>query len=324
MSSKGDDFTFCILTVERYEKTKVLEYDINKFNYDCTVSLKFNSEEPLNGKYTLKEEKHEHTYQYYRDEDGHSWFYTCGCDTPPNLAEHFDGDDDGKCDDCGYVMVIALLQEYADWLLTIKPEDIAEIKTSFAYAGVAPGSFKKISRTKDRSVITNLLDQYANMSMKSVSREETEVTGGRVFKIEFILIDGTMKEFSFNNGFYTYESIQDNVSSYRYFKLDSIPDIEGYENVTLSYGFVTYNNIGKVFNNGGSVGEISLNEFEFIELTDMNFDVSCKETYYIETEFGGLSFFSDAIFYIDFPLTGHTDYYRLIGKTIEDLLQNQA
>lgn len=43
-----------------------------------------------------------HTYEYYQDGIGHGWNYTCGCDTPPNFAPHFDGDGDGGCDGCGY------------------------------------------------------------------------------------------------------------------------------------------------------------------------------------------------------------------------------
>ena len=48
----------------------------------------------------------EHTYEYIHDDIGHGWYYTCGCMTPPNFAQHFDGDGDGKCDEdsCGYDM----------------------------------------------------------------------------------------------------------------------------------------------------------------------------------------------------------------------------
>ena len=45
---------------------------------------------------------HIHTSEKYQDESGHGWYYTCGCDTPPNFAQHFDGDDNGKCDGCEY------------------------------------------------------------------------------------------------------------------------------------------------------------------------------------------------------------------------------
>lgn len=47
---------------------------------------------------------HEHTYEHYSDENGHSWSYTCGCETPPNQAPHGDGDGDEKCDTCGFDM----------------------------------------------------------------------------------------------------------------------------------------------------------------------------------------------------------------------------
>lgn len=43
-----------------------------------------------------------HTTESYQDGEGHGWYYTCGCDTPPNFAPHFDGDGDGGCDSCGY------------------------------------------------------------------------------------------------------------------------------------------------------------------------------------------------------------------------------
>ena len=60
-------------------------------NYRCTAC----------GYVTLE---HEHTYEYDHDDIGHGWSYTCGCMTPPNFAQHFDGDGDGKCDTCGYVL----------------------------------------------------------------------------------------------------------------------------------------------------------------------------------------------------------------------------
>lgn len=44
----------------------------------------------------------EHTYQYNRDERGHWWNYTCGCETPSNFSQHFDDNADGKCDDCDF------------------------------------------------------------------------------------------------------------------------------------------------------------------------------------------------------------------------------
>lgn len=50
------------------------------------------------------EHAHEHTYEDYYDEIGHGWNYSCGCDTPPNFTQHFDGNNDGKCDGCDYMV----------------------------------------------------------------------------------------------------------------------------------------------------------------------------------------------------------------------------
>ena len=319
MSSEDDDFTFCILTISHYESTQTVEYGIRKFDYNTEISLKFNSEYPLSGRYTLKE--HEHSYQKYQDEIGHGWSYTCGCDTPPNFAQHFDGDGDQECDDCGYDMVIhALLHEYAYWLSELNVEDVAEIKTTFEYVGVAPGDFKDVSRTTDKTVIADLLDRYANTQMISVPREETFVEGGSAFTIEFILTDGTVKQLYFNNGFYAYGLDQEEISALCYFELNSIPTLKGYDNVKKSYGFVAYNYIGKVYSNGSPLCEIPLNEFEFVELTGEFDDSSNIQRCYVETGFGNLVFFSDTVFYIDYPVLGHTDYYQLVGKTVEDLI----
>ena len=319
MSSEDDDFTFCILTVAKYENTQTVEYGMRKFDYNVTISLKFNSEYPLSGLYTLK--KHEHTHQKYQDEIGHGWSYTCGCDTPPNFAQHFDGDGDQKCDDCGYDMVIhASLHEYASWLSGLAAEDVAEIKTTFEYVGVAPGGFKDISKTTDKSIIAEMLNECANIPMKSVSREEACVDGGGAFTIEFILADGTVKKIYSNNGFYAHGSDQDWLFATCYFKLECIPTLKGYDNVSKCNGFITYLNAGQVYDNNGLVCEIPLNELEFVELTEGFDDSSVNQKCYIETEFGNLAFFSDSVFYIYYPSLGHTDFYQLVGKTIDELI----
>lgn len=317
----SDDFTFCILTIGHYESTQTIEYGIRKFDYNTTISLKFNSEAPLSGRYTLKDD-HEHTYQNYHDDIGHGWSYTCGCKTPPNFAQHFDGDGDQKCDDCGYDMVIhASLHEYACWLLKLEAEEVAEVKTTFEYVGVAPGRFKDISITTDKTIIADVLEKYAYTSMKSVTREETDVDGGSAFTIEFILTDGTAKKFNFNNGFYAYGLDQDEISALCYFELDFIPTLEGYYNVEKCNGLVTYIDTGKVCEiNGKLIGEIPLNELEFVKLTEPFEDSSTEQKYHIETEFGNLAFFSDTVFYIYFSGQGHTDFYQLIGKNLDQLI----
>ena len=67
-----------------------------------------------------------------------------------------------------------------------------------------------------------------------------------------------------------------------------------------------------------------MNELEFVELTEGFDDSSANERYYVETNFGGLAFFSDTVFYIYYASLGNTDYYQLVGKTIENLIAENS
>lgn len=316
----SDEFTFCILTVERYSADQTVEYGTKNFDYNVRISLRFNSEFPLGGRYVLKDE-HKHTYEEYRDENGHSRSYTCGCDTPSNFEKHYDLDADGKCDCCGYGTVeCASMHELAAWLSDLSGENVTEIKTTVKYIGTPPGSFQKVYRTTDKNVIAEMVSDFADISCKSVAREEALVDGGSALTAEFILTDGTVKELSFGNGFYAHETSRDGISSLRYFKASAIPTLVNQENVTVSYRFVTHVETGKVYGGGRLLCEIPLSVIEFTELNDEASGTFSQEKYYIETEFGRLAFFSDTVFYIDYPLSGHTDFYRLVGKTVEDLI----
>ena len=97
----SDDPIFSIISIYEYE-SKILEYGTKSFAYNTLITLRYKSDAPLSGNYILQDEIHEHTYQNHQDEIGHSWSYTCGCQTPPNFAQHFDGNYDGKCDNCSY------------------------------------------------------------------------------------------------------------------------------------------------------------------------------------------------------------------------------
>ena len=48
--------------------------------------------------------QHEHTGEWYMNEEIHFYEYTCGCETKDIAELHLDGDDNGLCDICGYVM----------------------------------------------------------------------------------------------------------------------------------------------------------------------------------------------------------------------------
>ena len=257
---------------------------------------------------------HEHTYEKSRDENGHSWSYTCGCETPPNFAQHFDDDGDKKCDECGYVISsfeseYVMLHKYASWLLEITAEDVAEIKTTFEDIGVAPGTFKDITRTTDKTIIADIIEKYAAVSMKTVPVLDTYVEGGSAFTIEFTFTSGKTASLDFNNGFLGHQ-----------YEVDHIPTLEGYDNITRSYELISYIGTGTVYNNDNTaICEIPIEELEFVKLEG---DVGVPDwiMYEIESDFGQLFFSSSTVFYISYPYSGTTDHYVLVGKSIEELI----
>ena len=48
--------------------------------------------------------EHEHTGEWYMNEEIHFYEYTCGCEAMDIAELHLDGDDNGLCDICGYVI----------------------------------------------------------------------------------------------------------------------------------------------------------------------------------------------------------------------------
>lgn len=272
--------------------------------------------------------EHEHTYQNHQDENGHGWFYTCGCMTPPNFAQHSDGNKDGKCDDCDYKMNVTVsLHEYVAWLLELEAEDISEIKTTFEYVGVAPGRLKDISRTTDKVVIADVLGKYASLQMQYVEREETYVDGGSAFAIEFILTDGTVKKLDFNNGFYAYGLDQDDISAQRFFELDSIPTLEDYDNLEKYNSFITYSSGGTAFEHFGEdkkfIGNVDgIDYLEFIVLPEGEIGLISKPyKYTIGIEFGTLYVYDETIFGFVGLADESQKYYKLVnGKGFSEII----
>ena len=272
--------------------------------------------------------EHEHTYQNHQDENGHSWSYTCGCMTLPNFAQHFDGNKDGKCDDCDYRMdVTALLHEYAAWLLELEAEDVSEIKTTFEYVGVAPGRLKDICSTTDKTVIAEVLKNYTNTSMRYVEREETYVDGGSSFTVDFTLTDGTIKQLYFNNGFYAHGLDQDDISAQRFFELDSIPTLYSYDNVEKYNGFITNVSNGEVREHFGEDNKLigdadGIDLLEFVALPEGEIGLLNRTyKYTIRTEFGTLYVYDEAIFGFSGLADEAQKYYKLVnGKGFSEII----
>lgn len=329
--SDGDgEVTFCIISIYNtgFSDTDTIEYSIGQaFDYNTKIRVSRSSEYPLNGDYTLKDEHTEHTGEWLPyNKSNHYYEYTCGCTLPEKIEKHVNNDGDECCDICGYSFTdgpveVFFLGDFASWLSDLEAEDVAEIKTTFEYVGVAPGNLTDILRTTDKSVISDVLENYKYTSMTEIDREDTYVAGGSAFGIEFTLTDGTVKKLHFNNGNYAHGPNEENASSVRYFRLDSIPTLKGYESVTESKGFVAYGQTGKVYDGEDRlVCEISLDELEFVELA-AGTGVGTVVTYIVETEYGNLLFASNQVFHIEGRESGH---YQLVGNNLDELIAQYA
>ena len=320
MSSEGDDFTFCILTIGHYESTQTIEYGIRKFDYNTEISLKFNSEAPLGGRYTLKQ--HEHTGEWHTSETTHYYQYTCGCPTPDIAELHLDGDGDGKCDICKYYMLgegnyFLRNQAGCEWLNQITAEDITGIKIISEYVGVAPGNLKNIESSTDEAVIARIFEQYYWLDTRPISKMEGQIDGGSGVTVKFILKNGAIKELYINNG--NYRDTNGN-----YFELLSTPNFKDSDNAIKAYGFINYMGMGTVYDiDNNIVCEIPIDELEFVE-HDGSHDCDVTGYYYtVETEFGALYFdYSNDLFYLQFEEgeVDYIEYYQLVGKTLDELI----
>ena len=285
---------------------------------------------------------HRHTITYVSaGESGHFENYTCGCPHDHGAVPHYDEDIDLICDACGYDMnadypplvdVTASLTQFASWLTELNAENVAEIKTTFEYVGVAPGSLKDISRTTDKTVIADVLDKYSNTKMRPVAPEETYIDGGSAFTIEFTLTDGTVKQLHFNNGFYAYGLDEIEISALCYFELDSIPNLEGYNSeyaipVSKFFGFITYIDTGDVYygdfatipeQEPESICKIEgIGEIGFISIDRKPDTLPELPLYCVETEFGTLQIFGAYNFSL-----GGTHYLRVDGGNLLDMIED--
>lgn len=265
---------------------------------------------------------HEHTYDYYRDEIGHSWSYTCGCETPPNFAQHYDGDGDNKCDGCDWYMLadgnhFIRNQAGAEWLNDVSAENITEIKMISGGGGpLPPVSFTYISSSTDKAVISNIFEEYYWLDSTPVPEDRTQIADGGYVVVQFILNDGTVKRLNFING----EFYSDGKGNY--FELVRLPVFQDGTNFVNYYGFEIWEQESCVYlEDGLLVAVIPTKELEFTELmADIDLGGSTP-THYIEMNGVKIYFLSEYYFYIN---DDRSNYYRLVGKTLYELIAENA
>ena len=268
--------------------------------------------------YAMGVEHTEHTWNTHYDEFGHGWAYTCGCTTPPNFALHYDGNGDGKCDDCPYQMVaeenhFIRNQAGAEWLGEISADDISEIKMISGGGGpLPPVSFTHISSSTDKAVISNIFGEYYWLDSKPVSEDKTQIADGGYFIVQFILNDGTVKNLSFINGDFYHDG------KGNYFEIVRLPVFRDGTNFVNHYGFEIWYQYCQInLIDGTVVCEFPVSELEFIELTDDIYLGGEVPTRYIEMNGERLYFIKDCYFYIG---DDRNVYYQLVGKNLDQLI----
>ena len=188
--------------------------------------------------------------------------------------------------------------------------------------GVAPGVPKNILSSTDETVIARVFEEYYWLDTSPISKMEGQIDGGGAVTVKFILNDGTVKEIYINNGNYL-------DTDGNYFELIGIPEFEEGDNVTKSYGFISYMGTGKVYDRENNpVCEIPIDEIEFV-ITGLGFGLfDDGYDYYVDTEFGKLYFVGIVIMNhhhvsVDWYLMYEydTEYsYRLVGKKLDELI----
>ena len=107
----------------------------------------------------------------------------------------------------------------------------------------------------------------------------------------------------------------------------NVPSFNEEDNSTKSYGFITYQGYGELYDaGGGAICSFWMDEIEFIKVTDDIVLDTKPITNYVETEFGKIYFLSDEYFYVEGIVEGDPwvgtkpQYFQLVGKNLEELI----
>lgn len=200
-------------------------------------------------------------------------------------------------------------------------KDIVEIKIITEGVGVAPGTFKDISSSTDKTVISRIFADYYWLDVSHISKKEVQFEGGGAVTVKFVLNDGTVKVIYINNGNYR-------DTNGDYYELLYTPKFNENDEYVSCYGFITYEGHAQVYDKSdNAICSIPMNEIEFIEVIDEIVLDEKPITHYLETEFVKIYFISEIYFYIDgivekdiFNGELKLVYYQLVGKNLDELI----
>lgn len=242
---------------------------------------------------------HKHTFDWITTEETHRRIYTCECGLPAdNEAAHYDDDGDQKCDLCDEDFVASTYLRYTvPWFSSLNSENVVEIKTTYESGLINSGAFSEIHRTTDKAVIADILAEYDKVKLVDPGTTIYDLVDA-FFRIDFVLSDGRTLPLC----------VYGNLLCEGYL-ISNIPRLDDYENKTTTYLFNSYYRMGAVRD---SHVYVDLTTFEFVE---SEYRCENEPYYYIDTEVGTLSVYSDKHF--DF----NGQFYEILDANFFEMIE---
>lgn len=206
------------------------------------------------------------------------------------------------------------MTKFNPWLESASTSDIVMIEEINDRAGVAPGTAIICYHTDKEEVISEYLNRYRNMKL-TPNFDFSAIGGGTSTRIVFTFADGSTEEIVFSaKGFvggnlFTYNTYSDS-------KIDK-------SKMEYSYCFKTYDSGYKVYeyeNNLQPVkeAESGAEKFRFVPYS-VETGLGVVPRYYIETEYGKITVYTDNLCYLETEFKGGDSYkledgfYKLVG-----------
>ena len=204
-------------------------------------------------------------------------------------------------------------QAGAEWLSEITPDEITQIKMISGGGGpLPPVSFTHITTSRNKTVISDIYEEYYWLDSKPVPEESTQIPDGGYFIVQFILNDESVKQLYFINGDFYHDG------NGNYFELVRLPVLRDETNFVIHYGFEAQEKHCQIYLIDETfICEIPACELEFMELTDCIYLGDTAPTRYIEISGKKIHFIYEDYFYIG---DDRSVYYQLVGKNLDELI----
>lgn len=173
------------------------------------------------------------------------------------------------------------MRTYVTCLDEITAEDIIELRMTSQAVGVGPGILKNVDISNDRATIERTFEKYYWLNTTQITPEETQISGGSMLEVEFVLKDGSIKCIEIHSG--TYKDENKNYPSLLY-----TPRFQNEDVFSSYFGFITYMGTGVVYSEESDEELCGLNDLGKMQFTEVVYYADNAPTHYIETEFGNL------------------------------------